>query len=107
MVGATSAPAGYLAEAREAAANRRCVILEQEVRMKSRSVRELQRRGWKQRETPQDLTQRFEQELHEERGQNVELKARLDSMLPRAEVSRLLCHDSMKLVWEIQHSATL
>jgi len=67
----------YMAEAREAAANRRCVVLEQEVRTKVRTVKELQRQVGEL----ESLSQRVEGELHEERAKGVDVSSRLDSTL--------------------------
>lgn len=100
MPGQTSAALqSYVTEAREAAANRRCVILEQEVRTKVKTVKELQR----QVSELEALSQRLEVELHEERGRCVELKARLDGMVPRIEVEPKL-KKLEELSFEVQQS---
>ncbi|CAJ1425002.1 unnamed protein product, partial [Effrenium voratum] len=70
------------ARARESAANRRCVVLEQEVRTKDRITRELQRQVGEL----EGLMERHEQELYEERSSKVQLMAQLDATLPKAEV---------------------
>jgi len=89
----------YVAESREAAANRRCVVLEQETRAKARTVRELQRQVGEL----EALAQRLEGEIHEEKGRSVELKGKLDGMLPRTEVEPKLKRLE-ELQFEVQQS---
>ena len=72
----------YAARARESAANRRCVVLEQEVRTKDRIVRELQRQVGEL----EGFLERMEAEVYEERSSKVRLMAQLDESLPKAEV---------------------
>jgi len=72
----------HAAQARESAANRRCVVLEQEVRTKDRIAKELQRQVGEL----DHLVERLESELYEERGSKVNLMAQLNASLPKAEV---------------------
>ncbi|CAE8675039.1 unnamed protein product, partial [Polarella glacialis] len=88
-----------VAVARESAANRRCVVLEQDVRTKARTTRELQR----QVQELENLAERLETELHEERGGRVTLQAQLDSTLPKAEVEPKL-KQLEELRFEVQQS---
>ncbi|CAE7243722.1 unnamed protein product [Symbiodinium natans] len=72
----------HAAQARESAANRRCVVLEQEVRTKDRIAKELQRQVGEL----DSLVERLESELYEERGSKVNLMAQLNASVPKAEV---------------------
>eukprot|EP00930_Biecheleria_cincta_P032429 TRINITY_DN22508_c0_g1_i1.p1 TRINITY_DN22508_c0_g1~~TRINITY_DN22508_c0_g1_i1.p1 ORF type:complete len:4404 (-),score=1151.18 TRINITY_DN22508_c0_g1_i1:37-13248(-) len=88
-----------VAKARESASNRRCVVLEQEVRTKVRTVHELQR----QIGELETLVQRLEAELHEERSSRVGLQGQLDGMLPKTEVEPKL-RQLEELRFEVQQS---